>query len=339
MKKPFVTIVIPNWNGREDVIECLESINKLEYPGNSLEVIVVDTESRDGSQEAIKTAIKKLKKFKIRLIEIDMNVGAPESYNIGIHAANKKCKYIFKIDNDVVIEKNALKQMVDVAESLKEIGTCSAKQISYYNRNIIDSAGTIIYTDCTPSGVGGMPADEYNEQREIPAAPGASALYKKEMLDDIIIGTDYLDSEYFIYQDEFDLSWRALLRGWKCIYVPNAVVYHKGGASIRTRQRTSRRAKYFLERNRIWTITKNLQPKLIPYCLPHMIVYEIISWPFYLANSHLISVIKGRIHALAAIKRFIRKRREIQPRVIIKPEDMKRWFVRRNYAKLMREYI
>jgi len=334
--KPFVTIVIPNWNGKENILECLHSINNLNYPKNRLEVIVVDSGSTDGSPAAIKDKIKEMK-IKTKLIEIKKNIGAPASYNIGIKMANSKSDYIFKLDNDVVLDKNCLKIMTSVADSSDEIGTCSAKQMKYYEKDKIDAAGTIIYNDCCPDCI--TDGIEIYKMREIPIAPGASALYKRQMLEDIKMNDEYFDSDYFIYQDEFDLSWRALLRGWKCVYVPDAIVYHKGSASIRTKHRTSKRAKYYLERNRIWTVVKNLHKELVFYCLPHMIIYELLSLPFYILNGYFFAVLKGRLDAIRNLDKMVKKRKLIQSKCSVPPEEILRWMKSRNYFKSLKENL
>lgn len=145
MNFPFVSIVLPNYNGKEDTLECLESLEHLNYPKEKLEIIVVDNGSQDGSQKKIldffsstgvtRQALVYLKAdalstqnfARLRLIQNKKNFGAPAAYNQGIAVASKNYDYIWKLDNDVIVDKNSLFELVEFAENNKKIGMVSGK--------------------------------------------------------------------------------------------------------------------------------------------------------------------------------------------------------------------
>ncbi len=102
---PFVSVVFPNRNGKDDTLECLNSLRKLEYPKNRLEIIISDNGSTDGSQKAIKELFSTMKNerwYNLKLIENKQNLGPCVARNKGIEKANKRYKYIWLMDNDIV---------------------------------------------------------------------------------------------------------------------------------------------------------------------------------------------------------------------------------------------
>ncbi len=322
--EPLVSIIILNWNGMEYLKKCLDAVFSQTY--KKISVIVVDNSSTDGSVEFINKNYRNVK-----VISLGRNCGFAEGNNIGIRMAlnNRDVRYVAVLNNDTEADRNWISEMVSAAEKDERTGSCACKTIFMNDRTKIETAGIVIYENCSGAGRGAYKdANEYSHEEEVFGAYGAAALYKREMLEDTKIGNDYFDSDYFTYQEEFDLSWRALLRGWKCTYVPTAKVYHVGSA---TGRKMPGRVKYLLERNRIWTITKNLQNGLLPYCLPHMLIYEMASIPFYIARKQFFLVMKARLEALVKIKRILRKRKTIQERAKITAGKMKSHMIKRDY--------
>ena len=149
----------------------------------------------------------------------------------------------------------------------------------------MDTCGIMLYADCIGSGRGyGEYESNYGTAEEVFGAYGAAAFYKRKMLEDTKLGEDFFDSEYFTFQEELDLSWRAQLRGWKCVLAPEAKIFHIGSGTF---QHMAKKGKYLLERNSIFTIVKNLQPELLQYCLPRIILYQAISEPYEVLSSPL----------------------------------------------------
>jgi len=242
-EKPLVSIIVLNWNGKKYLEACFCSLEKQTYP--NLEIILVDNASIDGSVDSMRSRFSKVK-----IIENNANLGFGGGNNVGIKAS--KGKYIMVINNDTEVDANCVEELVKVMERDDNIGSCATKILAYYNRDIIDVAGLIIYSDGSARGRGRLEKvkDNYVRQEEIFFGSDCAALYRREMLDEIGL----YDEDFFAHHDETDLGMRAHWKGWKCIYVPSAVVYHMYSASHGA---YSPLKAFLVERNRIYVAVKN----------------------------------------------------------------------------------
>lgn len=267
MDNPQVTVIIINWNGWEDTIECLESLYQINY--SNYNVIVVDNNSQDDSLDKIrdyahgKIPLKsdffqynldnkpfKIKEFtneeseslkfnqkdfkqsksckNLTIIKNKKNYGFAEGNNIGIRFALKSLNpnYILLLNNDTVVGKDFLKELVDAGEKNKEIGILGPK-IYYYNEpEVIWSAGCrISWKLARGIQIGTNESDhgQYNKQREVEYVSGSAFLLKTELINK----TGLMNKDYFLYFEESDLTLRANQAGYKSLYVPNAKVWHK----------------------------------------------------------------------------------------------------------------
>lgn len=239
-----MSVIILNHNGKEYIEECIDSVLRQTY--RNMEIIVVDNGSTDGSPEIIK------EKFidKIRLIENKNNLGFAEGNNIGISSA--KGIYIALLNNDAFADNNWLDELVSSARrSDSNFGMWASKILFYDNRNIIDTAGHLIYPDGLNRGRGKGELDrrQYDMEEEVFFPSGCAALYSKSMLDQIGL----FDPDFFAYGDDTDIGLKARIAGWKCLYVPAAIVYHRSSA---TTGRYSPLKAYLVERNRVWILIK-----------------------------------------------------------------------------------
>jgi len=324
MVAPKVAVIVLNWNGKHFMKECLDSLLKQGYKNHV--IYFVDNFSSDDSVDFVR---KFYKSKSIKIMALDKNYGFAEGNNIGIREAmkDKTIKYFIILNNDTRVDPKFIEEFVKGAQRHKEAGSFASKIVMYSNPGIVDSAGMMFYKNCMPAGRGaGEPAEKYSEEIAVFGAPGAAAMYTREMLIDIAPDRNYYDPEFFIYQEEFDLSWRAKLHGWFCFYIPKAIVHHIGSGVMR---KFSKRAKYLLERNRIWAMSKNMNKSVLLYSLPHVIIYEIVSLPFYTLGGYLPAVIRGRIDGIRGIRKFSRKKGLIQ----ISSAEQISWMVNRNYAE------
>jgi GT2 family glycosyltransferase len=272
---PRVTVIILNWNGWEDTVECLESLYQVDYP--CYDVIVVDNASEDESlsrireyclgdlkvdspffthnpqskpikiMELTEEQIKSNKTTKkehipgtsdhspeaeneLILIKNSENHGFAEGNNIAIEYAlgNLSQEYILLLNNDTVVDPQFLYEMIK-ATGEGRIGIIGPKLLNADDPRIIDSAGHIIsWGRIVDRGHGEVDQGQYDQDINVVGAMAAAALYKKEMLLEIGL----LDSNYITLGEDADLSWRAYNKGWKAIYAPKSIVYHKRGRSI-----------------------------------------------------------------------------------------------------------
>ena len=242
---PIVSIVIPNLNGIKYLPRCLSSIQKQSF--KKLETIVVDNGSTDGSVEFVKARFPQT-----IIIENKKNKGFAKANNQGIQIA--KGEYIATLNNDTEVDRDWLKHLVAEAGSSEDhAGMWAPKILSMQPQGQIDSVGgLIIYRDGIAKGRGRLKEDagQYNNIKEILSPSACSALYRRNMLDEI----GYFDEDFFAYCEDTDLGLRARRAGWKAISVPEAVVYHHYSG---TGGEYSDIKAFLVERNHLWVAWKN----------------------------------------------------------------------------------
>lgn len=245
-----VAIVLLNYNGRQHLEKCLPSLKRQTY--KDFYVIFVDNASTDDSVEYVKRNFPEA-----RIIVNKRNLGFAEGNNVGIRQAlsDSEVKYVVTLNNDTELKNDWLEQLVAAAEHDSRVGACASKLLYFDQRNIIDSAGDFYFTGSLkvhPRGHG--KPDSFFKQEECLSGCAAATLYRREALEQTKLGNDYFDRDYFAYIEDTDLSLRIRLAGWKCIFVPSAVVYHKVSAT--TSQWKEDTKKFLTARNRIFTTLK-----------------------------------------------------------------------------------
>lgn len=294
MKSSNVVIIILNWNGWEDTIECLESLYQNNYP--NYDVIVVDNDSNDESLHKIKeycngklktespffkydqynkpidiletesnydykkeNIFKSISERRLILIKNEKNDGFAEGNNIGIRYAlnNLNPSYILLLNNDTVVDKEFLVEMLKISECDTRIGIVGPKIYFYDEPNRIWFAkGKISWKLCRGLNVGYNKIDkgQYNKIDEVEYVSGCAFLIKKEVIDNIGL----LDKRFFLYFEEIDWTIRASKLGYKSFFIPNAKVWHKiskSGGGIK-----GKIGLYYITRNR-WLLMRRWAKK------------------------------------------------------------------------------
>jgi GT2 family glycosyltransferase len=241
---PLVSIVVPNWNGGSVLQECLQSLKSISY--KPIEIIVVDNGSVDHSQDIAKSFTD------IQLVCNARNLGFAEGVNAGFRRA--KGEYVAVLNNDVVVDPDWLVQPLKILTSYENIGIIGCRQMNFDNHSMIDDLYSIPTRHLLFWRMGHGKPYESVRRYSIPGfvigASGASAIYRKKMLDKIGL----FEEKFYAYQEECDLHMRAFLAGWKCAFSPDAVVYHRGSMSFK---KIKASFYYYHERNRIWFIYRN----------------------------------------------------------------------------------
>lgn len=213
-----VYLVVLNWNGRDFIGECLDSLLEQSYEAK---VIVVDNGSVDGSVEYIEQ-----KYPTVHLIKEDYNHGFAGGVNIGIKYAIKNgAEAVGLINNDATTDKEWLRHLVNCLSKNNKAGIVTCKFLMADSNNIIDSTGDIytIWGLPYPRGRGQKDVGKFNKEEAVFGASGGASLYRIKMLKEIGL----FDEKFFAYYEDVDISFRAQLAGWKVRYQPKAVAYHK----------------------------------------------------------------------------------------------------------------
>lgn len=294
------SVIIVNWNGAHHLPGCLESLMNQTY--RDFEVVVVDNGSMDNSVAYVKEHFPQVK-----LVCLDTNRGFTGGNWAGYEIA--KGSFIALLNNDARAEPGWLGSLVSIMHSNPEVGIC-ASRIIMDGSNMIDSAGDRFTTAFTGTKIGyRQPANLFDMPHAVQGGCAAAILYRRCMLDEI----GFLDDDFFFNHEDTDLNLRAWLAGWKCSYVPDAIVYHKVSASI---GHLSAKTIYYFSRNNEWVWLKNVPFSIMIILLPQRLIYELFSLLFYgFLSGHLLSFIKGKLDALKRITLILNKRKKIMPQI------------------------
>lgn len=244
MAEPILaSLVMLNVNAAEMTCEAVESVLR-QTIADRLKIIMVDNGSSDGSPARLRERFGD----RITLVESPVNLGFAGGNNLGFrHAVGK---YLLLLNNDAVAVPTWAEELIKTAEATGA-GMCTSKIVTYRDHSIIDCAGHNMYPDGLSRSRGNWQRDsgQYDRLEETFYASGCAALYLREA----VMEWGGFDEKLFAYQEDVDLGLKLRLSGYKCMYVPKAVVYHYGSAA----EGENPFPKVFLiERNRIWVMLR-----------------------------------------------------------------------------------
>ena len=315
----LVSVIVLNWNGSSLIDDCLTSVFDQSYINK--EIIVVDNGSTDDSLE-------KIDSYDVKLIENNENLGFAKGINTGIKAAMGV--YILPLNNDVVLDKEFIQELVNAVLKDKKTGSVCGKLLRAEDKKLIDSTGHSIHKNRLPKniGKGEQDGEMFSKREEVFGVCGAAPMYKKEMLDDIKIDDEYYDESFFSFLEDVDLDWRARLRGWKAYYEPKAVGFHyRGGTAVRR----SPIVEVHNYKNRYLMIIKN--DYLISFFKNiHQIIFTDI-----IKNAALLfrcpKALTGIFQVIRLLPKTIKKRRNIRKRRKVSRKEIEKWFLPFNYKE------
>ena len=297
--RPLVSVIIPNWNGAHHLPTCLESLRRQTYP--RVEVIVADNGSTDGSLELLARDYAW-----VRVLPLGENCGFTGACNSGMQAAQGE--FIVLLNNDTEADPRWLAEVVAAFERHPEAGLVASRMLLFDRRDTLHTAGDFYRVDGTPGNRGVWQKDEgqYDREEHVFSACGGSAAYRRVVLDQVGL----LDEDFFFSCEDVDLAWRAQLAGWRCVYAPRAVVYHKlsatGGGTT---------ASFFDGRNSIYLLVKDYPGDLwrvywrvILRAQLRLTVEALQAWQGAAARARL----RGQLAGLLGIPKMLRKRRAVQ---------------------------
>ena len=293
----LVSVIIVNWNGRKFLPECLESLGQQVY--RRFSITIVDNGSNDGSIDFV------IRNYpEVKTIALPKNLGFSVANNIALKTVHTE--YVALLNNDAAPDPLWLKNLLEALERDSEAGFAASKMLYYDDPEIIDRAGD----SYTRAGAGLLrgraePVNSYNKQEWIFGACAGAALYRTLMLNDI----GFFDEDFFLLYEDVDLSFRAQLKGYKCLYVPEAVVYHKASSSI---VYDSPMSVYYSHRNLEWVYIKNMPAGLILETIFAHIIYDIAAFFFFAAKGRIKEFTKAKWDAVKGFKKVLQKRKEIQ---------------------------
>lgn len=290
-----ISVVVLNFNGKHYLHDCLSSL-ALQTCGD-YEVIVVDNGSYDGSMDYLRSNFPW-----VRVIRNEENLGFAEGTNSGIRVA--RGDLILTLNNDTKVDKNFIKHLTKPMFAHADVGMCASKMLLPDGK--INSTGICISRSGAAWDRGMFDPDsgQYNQQEEIFGPCAGAALYRKKMLDEIGL----FDEDFFLYMEDVDLAFRGRLAGWKCVYVPEAKVYHHHGGTAGFESDLS---VYYGNRNIIWYTIKDFPPGLLLTSLPFILARSLAVIPYYILRGQGRVILKSKLDALRGVPGMLRKRSRI----------------------------
>jgi GT2 family glycosyltransferase len=299
---PTVSVIIVNWNGKNLLFPCLQSLRRQTF--KDFEIIVVDNGSTDGSIELIQHHFPE-----VQVIALNANLGFSTANNIGIRHA--RGKYIALLNNDAEADPHWLEELVKALDTHREISFCASKMLLYHQPDLADACGDFYSVDGTGGKIGHLQsAVIYSEPREVFGACAGAAIYRRELLEEL----GGFDEDFFIAHEDTDLSFRAQLRGHRCLYVPTAIVYHKLSATIGANSPTYL---YYGHRNAEFVYFKNMPRPLLWRSLPSHLMLNLALLLFYVRRGQAGPFLRAKLDAVKALPTLLQKRREIQQQRVV----------------------
>jgi GT2 family glycosyltransferase len=295
-----VSVVIPNWNGVEHLPTCMGSLRRQTV--EDVEIIVVDNGSTDGSLRLLDRCYPEA-----HVLSLGENRGFAGACNAGIQAATGA--FIVLLNNDTEVDERWLEEVLAAFGRHPDAGAVASKMLLFDRRDVLHTAGDFYRVDGQPGNRGVWQRDEgrYDEEEYVFGACGGSAAYRRAMLEDVGL----LDEAFFYSCEDVDLAWRAQLAGWRCVYAPRAIVYHKlsatGGGTT---------ASFYDGRNTIYVLIKDYPADLWRHYWRIVVrrqldiaIEAIRAWRGEAARARLRGQLAG---LLTGLPRMLPKRRRVQ---------------------------
>ncbi|MCI0351529.1 MAG: glycosyltransferase family 2 protein [Acidobacteriales bacterium] len=298
-----ITVIIPSLRRPDLVTACLESLSHQTLPHSDFEVLVVENEGRE--QDPSPEIPASLQVMRILLAH---NLGTTASINHALTLSNSS--YVLFLNNDVELEPNFMSALLEVLENDPSLGFATPQLLQARDRNRLDGAGDamLLGGGAYRLGYSDTISDQFNVPGEALAGCGAATMYRRAMIAD----TGGLDEDFFAYLEDLDVALRGRLLGWKGAYVPSAVAYHIGSATLG--DAIHPRIIRLLTRNQILLVTKNYPASLLLRLLPRILVYQLLWFVLALKRRALGAYVKGIAGAVSLLPGTLQKRRAMMSR-------------------------
>lgn len=318
-----VAITIVTYNSGRFIRRCLESVLGQQYAAK--EIFVIDNASTDDTRDILGWFGDR-----ITVVYNDQNAGFAAAQNQGMALSGSE--WILVLNPDVLLMPAFISTLVAAGQTQPEVGTLCGKLLKMTadfelsSPPAFDSTG-IYFTPTMrhfDRGSGEVDRGRYDEFEYVFGATGAAAMYRRKMVDDISLGGEFFDPDFFVYREDADVAWRAQLMGWRCLYVPTARAYHVRTALPNNRRQVSHEINMHSVKNRFLLRIKNSTSGVYRRYWMAVTLRDLGVMAGCVLQEH---------HSLRAFAilwktwpRALRKRREIMRRRRVTDEYMQQWF-------------
>lgn len=308
---PQLSVAVLSYDGRHLLEVILPSLARQRF--RDFEVIVVDNGSRDDTVAWLGEHWPQ-----VQIVSLPQNVGVTAALNVC--ARSGRGELVALLNNDLELEPDCLGELVAALGAYPLAGWAGAKLRDFEQRDVLDGAGDVFTWAATGGrrGHGERDVGQYDQPRAIFGACGGAALYRRTVLEQV----GEFDEDFFAFYEDVDWNLRAQLAGFSCRYVPSAVVYHMGSATIG--RGLSDFTRYHLWRNTLWIIVKDLPAGALIRHAPQLLLGQLVNLAVAVRDRKLSIWSRVWHDALRGLPRMLRKRRRVQSQRSIKASTLER---------------
>jgi GT2 family glycosyltransferase len=298
---PEIAVVVVNWNGAHLLRTCLGSLRRQTFA--DFETVLVDNGSSDDSLALVAEEFPE-----VRVVTLTENLGLGGGTNVGIEATD--APIVATLNTDTEADPRWLAELHAALQAHPEAGSAASKLMLFDRRDVIHSAGDFYGLDGIPGSRGVWQRDDgaYERQELVFGACAGAAAYRRSMLEDV----GAFEASFFMYCEDVDLAFRSQLQGYRCIYVPTAVVYHMlsatGGGTL---------ASYYCGRNFLRVIARDMPGPLLGRVWPKVLLAQLriaAECLWHAREPAARAKIRGQIAGLRELPTILRERQAIQSR-------------------------
>ena len=326
---PSVSVVIVNYNGSDLLRQCLCTLLDTDYP--NYEIVVVDNASTDGSLDEFEQSFGL--NPRIKLVENRENLGHAEGCNIGARMTTGQ--YLVFLDSDIAFEDATwMRELVNVMENDVSVGLAQAKIVLAEDKGCLDYVCVAVDALGTWEANYGSKEELLSDNFEILAASSGCCIVRRKVFNQI----GGFDADYFIYDDDTDLSLRTRLLGYKVMLVPSASVIHRGGIL----RGVSGTMLFYSSKNRLNTVLKNYELRNVWWRFTVLTFFTLtVSAGFFVAKKHeeAKATLRGVINPITTLPKIWKKRLQFQSKRRVKDSELvKGGFVRNDFRSTIQDF-
>jgi GT2 family glycosyltransferase len=314
---PKVSVGIVTWNCPADIAACVPSVRAQTWP--NIELLIGDNASTDNTRDVVATLTRPEER-----VFFDTNKGFTAGHNALMDRTTGD--FYVCLNPDVVLDPDYVRATVQAMIDDPRAGSATGKLLRKAPSNLIDTTGIVMTRDQRHLDRGADTEDvgQYEVAGEVFGASGAAAVYRRAMLEDTRVSGEYFDDDFFTYREDADLSWRARLCGWTCLYVPAARGRHVRLVTPGRRSKLPAWVNRSSVRNRFLLRIKNQTfGHAVRFLIPALVRdAQVVGYVVLREWSSL----PGLADVIRLFPRMLRKRRIIMRHRRASSRDLARWF-------------
>lgn len=309
-----VAVNIVTFNSADDIGACLESLASQTF--RDFHIHILDNASSDDT-------VAKLKGFEVTLVRSSVNTGFARAHNDLVRAY--PAEYVLMLNPDAVLKPAFLEKIVAAMDSRSDAASATGKLLRLDGKTL-DSTGIIMLRSQRhlDRGAGEPDLGQFDKAEDVFGPSGAAALYRVKALQDVAVGGQFFDEDFFAYREDADLAWRCRLMGWNSIYVPDAVALHRRRVTPERRSQLPAIINYHGVKNRFLLRLNNMTASLYARDFVQITLRDLSVVGYVFVREW--KSIGALFYVVTNFSRLWKKRRAIQARRRISGPELDHWF-------------